>query len=1346
MNIPQKTGWPFATAFLALLALLATGAVSLAQSNATLSSLVSSTGALSPAFTSDNGIYTATAPLASGSMTVTPTASEAGATITVNGSPVASGTPSAPISLNIGNNVITTVVVSADTSATKTYTLTVARNGPITVVNTGTFVYNGVQSAPALTNNQATLANYSTAGVDKLVVTVGGENANPNGIGVINSVTYAGTAMTLAVKRDNATAAYREGAVGIYYLDNPSQNGNVPTGDIVVSYSNFNSFGGSAMSLVGTAPGVGATNFAQTNIASTTSSVSVNTSTEFNIVVAATANGVGNTAQLPTAQAPQTPVLSWRKTPANFWCASGSGYQFVQGLASATSTFTYASTNAATSIAASFGVGVPTLAWDLDGLTPGAGGAAAPSGNWDALTPNWNASFEGTGSAVPWTNGRAAAFAAGTDATGAYTVTVSGTQDISGLSFEEGEVTVQGGTALRLSGFAVVSAAAGLTATVATPLSEDASGRRLVKAGPGSVILSGNNSYTGDTSVTVGGGTLVLAGNNVAATGGMTLNGGVTRFESPASINGTARNVTINSGGAVTFSATFGEGNIPAALANRIVATSAGAIAADNYVSTAFNFNTPGLTAASLGAVGAVEYTGTLTPNGTTYRLGGGGGTLTMINPNAVTGAGNSLVINGNVTLSDANNFVGSTTLNTGNLGIGADTSLGSGPLTVNSGSISSNSTNERTLANPVTLAGTVDLGDTVNTGKLSFTGSMELGAANRIFNLGSDVEFAGPVTGTGFGFTKNGAGILTLSGPNTYTGATTVNSGTLVLNGSNNSTGATTITNGGIQLGGSVNGGLASGTLTFGALIPTFIQPIDGDRTISNNVVLTYNASAGGVGTISGSNNLTINGTFTHSRPGGGNGTLTSSLDPGKVLTLAGQVRLSESNTAARTLTIDGTGETVITGQVVNGGPTGTGTGAGGLTKNGSGTLTLKGINTYTGATTVNIGGCLALVGGSQTSAITVSNGAFLGLTPGSPTTSTAALNLGATSKIRIIGNPIPGSTLLITAASINGTPVLETPIDNYSLVADATTIRLVGGSDFDVWTSSFLPTVIGGPTDDFDGDGLNNDQERIFGLNPTSGTSSNPISVPLNPSAGTFSYTRRDPALTGKVFKVWTSTTLANWTVDEGALLTPGPLVNQVQTVAVVLSGALLSEPKLFVRVGVQDFVPPPPLLSTNFEDDDGGFTVATSGGTPWAYGVVNSLNQGGGAITAGNSGTKCWGTNLTGGYAASTDTSLRSPVIDLTGVTGATLSFARAIDANAGHTLEVNILNAAGTFIANVIPPQGDTDINAAPWQNVGPIAIPALALGQPVRIEWRFIGNGDGLYNGAYIDDVLVTPTP
>ena len=966
MNIPNRNKWPFATAFLAILSLFATGALSLAQSNATLSGLVSSTGPLSPAFSSDIEIYTATAPPGSDTVTVTPTAAEAGATITVNGIVVPSGTPSGPISLNFGNNVITTAVVSADATATKTYTLTVARNGPITVTNTAVYNRNSVSG-----NTFTLFSSYPVTGVDKLVVTISGEHGFPNGLGLITNLTFAGQPLTPAIKLENGQTAYREGVVAIYYMDNPGQYGE--SGDVVFTNNgSWNSFAASAMSLAGTAPGVGSTNFSQTIIPSTSSSVSVTTSTEFNVVIAATVNGVGNTATQPTAAAPQTSVLSWRKTPANFWCAGGSGYQFIQGLASATSTFTYASTNAVSTIAASFGVAVPALAWDLDGAAPGAGGAGAPSGNWDAISPNWNATFEGTGPAVPWVEGRLATFAAGTDAAGTYMVTLDGTRDITGLNFEEGEVTISGGSALRLSGFAVLNAAAGISATVIPPLSQDATGRRLTKSGPGKVTLAGNSSYTGDTTVAPGGGTLVLSGTNTAATGGMILNGGVTRFESPASINGTARNVTINAGGAVEFGPSFGAANIPAALASRIVTTSAGAIAADSYAATAFDFSAPGLTAASLGAVGVVDYTGTLTPHGTTYRLGGGGGTLNMVNPDAVSGAGNSLVVSGNVSLLNANSFTGGTTLNAGNLAIGNNASLGTGSLTVNGGSISSTGMDNRSLSNNLALAATTTLGDTTNFGRLTFTGTTDLGAANRVINLNSDVEFAGPVTGTGFGFTRNGPGFLTLSGANTYTGATIVNSGTLILTGSNNSAGATTINNGGIQLGGEINGGLATGTLTFGALLETVLEPVGGDRTLSNNVVLTYNASAGGIGAVYGAHNLTINGNFTFASGGGGNRTLNSSLDPSKALTLAGQVRLTD-NATARNQTITGTGVTRITGPVVNGGA-----GVGSLTKNGAGTVILSNTSTYTGATTVS-GGTLAVSGNGTvetTSGITV-NGA---------------------------------------------------------------------------------------------------------------------------------------------------------------------------------------------------------------------------------------------------------------------------------------------------------------------------------------------------------------------------------
>ena len=122
----------------------------------------------------------------------------------------------------------------------------------------------------------------------------------------------------------------------------------------------------------------------------------------------------------------------------------------------------------------------------------------------------------------------------------------------------------------------------------------------------------------------------------------------------------------------------------------------------------------------------------------------------------------------------------------------------------------------------------------------------------------------------------------------------------------------------------------------------------------------------------------------------------------------------------------------------------------------------------------------------------------------------------------------------------------------------------------DYQTWVGIHSPADLDDPTADLDGDGLNNGDERIWGLDPTRASSINPISVPLNAATGTFSYTRRDPALTGQAYTVWTSNNLQNWTVDAGAVQTPGtPDLNGIQTVAVTLSQDRLSSPKLYVRM---------------------------------------------------------------------------------------------------------------------------------------------------------------------------------
>ena len=97
-----------------------------ASSDADLSGLTLSAGTLAPAFVRDSLAYTATVANSIDSLTVTPTSNHNGATITVNGTSVSSGNASRAISLNVGENTITIVVVAED-GTTKTYTVTVVR-------------------------------------------------------------------------------------------------------------------------------------------------------------------------------------------------------------------------------------------------------------------------------------------------------------------------------------------------------------------------------------------------------------------------------------------------------------------------------------------------------------------------------------------------------------------------------------------------------------------------------------------------------------------------------------------------------------------------------------------------------------------------------------------------------------------------------------------------------------------------------------------------------------------------------------------------------------------------------------------------------------------------------------------------------------------------------------------------------------------------------------------------------------------------------------------------------------------------------------------------------------------
>ena len=131
-----------------------------AASDATLSALTVSPGTLTPAFDPAVDTYTVTVANSVESVTVRPTATDAGATITVNGTPVNSDSDSAPIDLGIDTPVdIEIEVTAADTTTAMTYTVTATREAaPAAAVLTGTLTEANLFAATAPTVT-VTLAN-----------------------------------------------------------------------------------------------------------------------------------------------------------------------------------------------------------------------------------------------------------------------------------------------------------------------------------------------------------------------------------------------------------------------------------------------------------------------------------------------------------------------------------------------------------------------------------------------------------------------------------------------------------------------------------------------------------------------------------------------------------------------------------------------------------------------------------------------------------------------------------------------------------------------------------------------------------------------------------------------------------------------------------------------------------------------------------------------------------------------------------------------------------------------------------------------------------------------------------
>jgi len=172
------------------------------------------------------------------------------------------------------------------------------------------------------------------------------------------------------------------------------------------------------------------------------------------------------------------------------------------------------------------------------------------------------------------------------------------------------------------------------------------------------------------------------------------------------------------------------------------------------------------------------------------------------------------------------------------------------------------------------------------------------------------------------------------------------------------------------------------------------------------------------------------------------------------------------------------------------------------------------------------------------------------------------------------------------------------------------------------------------------------------------------------------------------------------------------------------------------------VEEFpAPPVSVLSDDFENGVGEWTSGSDGrvGTDWQLGAPSLVGP-----VAANGGVNCFGTNLSSDYGFDANVWLRSPAIDLTNAAGATLCYSQYTDIESPNPDvfdfgSVSVIDAISNVVLAVI----ETDITGfTDWEKVTR-SIPAAALGNSIKIEFRLRSDGDFDFPGWYIDDVGVT---
>ncbi|WP_346296937.1 autotransporter-associated beta strand repeat-containing protein [Rhodopseudomonas sp. P1] len=521
---------------------------------------------------------------------------------------------------------------------------------------------------------------------------------------------------------------------------------------------------------------------------------------------------------------------------------------------------------------------------------------------------------------------------------GSVTKTGSGVLTLSGLNTYTGGTTISAGTLQlgtgsntgSITGDVINNASLVFNRSGTYAFGGAISGTGGVsKAGIGTVVLTGTNTYSGGTTISAGilqigngGSTGSIAGDVINRAslvfnrlGTYTFGGAIS---GTGSVRKTGAGVTILTGantytGVTTISSgvlQIGDGGTAGSITGQVsnnselwfnrsdAYTFGGVISGGGSVSQLG----PGTTVLT----GNSNYTGGTTISNGTLQIGDGGttgsiannvtnnGTLAFNRSNALTffglisGTGAVAQLgSGNLTLSRANTYTGGTTISGGTVTVGNNSALGAGDVKMTQGASLAFGNADYTIANNFVVSGTSIF-------------DIRTGTIQTITGAVSDGDTAGIIE-------KNGGGKLILNGRNSFSGGTIINAGTLQLANSNmlSATTAATVASGTtLDLGGfdQTIGSLAGGgSVALGAAMLT---------TGADNSSTNYSGMMSGTGglTKQGTGNLILSGTNEYTGPTTINaGTLSVNGSIASAVTAASGGRLGGSGSVGSTTIASG-------------------------------------------------------------------------------------------------------------------------------------------------------------------------------------------------------------------------------------------------------------------------------------------------------------------------------------------------------------------------------------------------------------------------------------------------------